>query len=589
MDASDLSTTHVSDPARLAALRNTALLDTPTEEAFDRLSRLAVSFVNAPVALVTLIDADRQFFKSCIGLPEPWCSRRESPLSHSFCKYNRIAGQPLIIEDARVHPLFKDCPAIWDLQVIAYLGIPLITSDGYVLGSFCVIDSKPRQWSKQEVAVVQDLAAAVIAEIQLRTEISARNRAENQRDELSELNKRLHEEITARKHAEEQQRQLEYQLHQAQKIEAIGRLAGGVAHDFNNLLSPIIGYSEILTLDPSLTEKQKQFTSEILRAGFHARDLVRQLLAFSRKQILDFKSLNINEAIERFSKLLRRTIPEDIEIRMILSPDIRPVMADAGQIEQIVMNLAVNAADAMPHGGRLTIETALAVLDGEYPGIPLDVAPGLYVMLAVSDTGHGMDQEVRDHIFEPFFSTKGQQGTGLGLATIFGIVKQHGGSIRLNSKPDEGTTFIIYLPVGEETPVEAENNGMTTDLASTETILLVEDSEQVRNLTKTILKQHGYTIIMAENGEEALRALASHKGQVQLLLADVVMPGMNGKELYEQAVRENPGMKVLYMSGYTSDIIISRGFLDEGVNFLQKPFTKKELTYRIREILDHNS
>jgi CheY-like chemotaxis protein len=261
-------------------------------------------------------------------------------------------------------------------------------------------------------------------------------------------------------------------------------------------------------------------------------------------------------------------------------------MADVGQIEQIIMNLAVNAADAMPHGGELTIETALSVLDGEYPGIPLDVAPGLYVMLAVSDTGHGMDKETRDHIFEPFFSTKGPQGTGLGLATIFGIVKQHGGNIRLYSEPNKGTTFKIYLPVAEETPVEAENSGITTDLACTETILLVEDSEQVRHLTRTVLKQQGYTVIMAENGEKALKALAAHKGPVHLLLTDVVMPGLNGKELYERVVREKSGMKVLYMSGYTNDIIFSRGLLDEGVNFIQKPFTKKELTARIREILD---
>ena len=330
MNLNDLAT-HLVDPARLAALHAVALLDTPTEEAFDRLSRLAAHFVKAPVALVSLVDANRQFFKSCIGLPEPWRSRRETPLSHSFCQHNRVAGHPLLIEDARTHFLVKDNLAIVDLNVIAYLGIPLVTSDGYVLGSFCVIDSKIRNWGKEDVSVIKDLAAAVMTEIQLRTEIAARSRAEGDRDNLAELNTLLREEITARKQAEEQQRQLEAQLHQAQKMEAIGRLSGGVAHDLNNLLSPILGYGELLSEDPGLNVEQRESLNEILNSGIRARDLVRQLLAFSRKQILEFKPLNINETIENFSKLLRRIIPEDIEIKAVLSPNIRPVMADHRQ------------------------------------------------------------------------------------------------------------------------------------------------------------------------------------------------------------------------------------------------------------------
>ena len=586
MNVNDLQT-HLIDPARLAALRTVALLDTPTEEAFDRLSRRAARFVNAPVALVTLVDADRQFFKSCIGLPEPWRSRRETPLTHSFCQHNRIAGQPLLIEDARTHPLLKDNLAIRDLQVIAYLGIPLITSDGYVLGSFCVIDSMPRQWTEEDVTFVQDLAAAVMTEIQLRTEITARHEAEGERDDLAELNTLLRKEISARKRAEAQQRRLEDQLHQTRKMEAIGRLAGGVAHDLNNMLAPILGYGELLSDDPGLDDEQRKPLREILRAGLRARDLVRQLLAFSRKQTLEFKPLNINETIESFGKLLLRIIPEDIEIKVVLSPDIRPVMADAGQIEQIIMNLAVNAADAMPDGGELIIETAVSELDEEFAEAHMDVAPGPHVILAVSDAGCGMDNETRGHIFEPFFSTKGERGTGLGLATVFGIVKQHGGNIWLYSEPGKGTTFKIYLPVAEEAAAAEKPSGKTaTDPKGTETVLLVEDNDQVRQLAYAILQRQGYTVFAAKDSDEALAKLASFKGPVHLLLTDVVMPGMNGRELYGKAAQNRPGLKVLYMSGYTDDVIAIHGVLDKEVHFIQKPFSTKALAYKIRDVLE---
>ncbi len=585
MNANDLNT-HLENPARLAALQTVALLDTPTEEAFDRLTRLAARFVNAPVALVSLVDANRQFFKSCVGLPEPWNSRRETPLSHSFCQHNRVAGHPLIIEDARTHHLLKDNLAIVDLNVIAYLGIPLVTSDGYVLGSFCVIDSKPRGWGAEDVSVIQDLAAAVMTEIHLRTEMADRSRAEGELDNLASLNTRLSEEISARKEAEEQKHQLEAQLHQAQKMEAIGRLSGGVAHDLNNLLSPILGYGELLSEDSALNNKQRESINHILNAGLRARDLVRQLLTFSRKQALQFKPLNINHTIENFSKLLRHTIPENIEIKVILSPNIRPVMVDIGQIEQIIMNLAVNAADAMPDGGALTIYTDIAELDKAYASTHPEVTPGLYIMLAVSDTGCGMDKETCDHVFEPFFSTKGEQGTGLGLATVFGIVKQHGGSIWLYSELNKGTTFKIYLPITEEGPVEEKANEKTVDdFTGTETILLVEDDELVLRLTLAVLQQQGYTILTARDGNEALAKLSSHEGLVHMLLTDVILPGMNGKELYEKAVQEHSGLKVVFMSGYPDNVIARLRVLDKGAQFIQKPFSTKDLACKIKEVL----
>ena len=393
--------------------------------------------------------------------------------------------------------------------------------------------------------------------------------------------------ITERKRAEEEKSRLEEQYHQAQKVESIGRLAGGVAHDLNNLLSPILGYSEILLDDLGADDTRREYVDEILRSGLRARDLVGQLLAFGRKQTLEYKPLNLNKTVSGFEKLLQRTIREDIEIAILLSPDIPIVMADIGQIEQVIMNLAVNAADAMPEGGRLSIETARANLDEAYAASHEDVKPGEYVMLAVSDTGYGMDDETREHLFEPFFSTKGEEGTGLGLATVYGIVKQHGGSIWFYSEPGIGTTFKVYLPVPEEPCVEESIGKKTaTSLKGSQTILLVEDNEPVRQLALAILERQGYTVLVAENGAEALTVLAAHDAKVHLLLTDVIMPGINGRELFAKVAEKYPDLKVIYMSGYTDNMIAHSGVLDEGVQFVQKPFSVRTLAAKVREVLD---
>lgn len=392
-----------------------------------------------------------------------------------------------------------------------------------------------------------------------------------------------------KEHRSNEKGRIEEQYHQARKLESIGRLAGGVSHDLNNLLSPIIGYGEMLLNDLDPGDARREFVDQILRAGLRARDLVRQLLAFSRKQTLEYKPVDMNKAVTGFEKLLRRTIREDIEIEIIPSPDIGTVMADINQIEQVILNLVVNASDAMPEGGCLTIETASANLDEDYAAKHQGVRPGAYVMLAVSDTGCGMDDETREHAFEPFFSTKGEQGTGLGLATVYGIVKQHGGNIWVYSELDKGTTFKIYLPVSEEARVEEKTcDKIATDLKGSETILLVEDDEQVRDLARAILRRQGYTVLVAENGLKALTVLASHDDPVQLLLTDVVMPEMNGKELFIKAAEKYPGLKVLYMSGYTANVIAHRGALEEGIAFIQKPFTVQALTAKVREVLEQD-
>jgi signal transduction histidine kinase/CheY-like chemotaxis protein len=392
--------------------------------------------------------------------------------------------------------------------------------------------------------------------------------------------------ISERKRAEKEKEYIDAQYRQAQKAEAVGRLAGGIAHDLNNLLSPIIGYGELLLDDFGPYDERRESIHQIVKAGFGARDLVRQLLAFSRKQTLEYKLLNLNDIVMEFEKLLRRTIREDIDLNIVTISDIPTIKADIGQIEQVIMNLCVNAQDAMPQGGKLTLETALVELDANYTAHHPDTEPGQYAMLKVSDTGFGMDTETREHIFEPFYSTKGEGGTGLGLATVYGIVKQHGGSIRVESESGRGTAFNVYLPVSGVPIAEQENvQDNYSELIGSGTILLVEDNPQVRNLAGTILRRQGYELLAAESGDHAMKILAAHDGPVDLLLTDVVMPDMNGKDLYWRISEKHPDIKVLYMSGYSGNVIAQRGVLEEGVQFIQKPFTIRGLATRVKDAL----
>ncbi len=382
---------------------------------------------------------------------------------------------------------------------------------------------------------------------------------------------------------------LETQLRQAQKMEAIGRLAGGVAHDFNNLLTAIIGNADLTLMSLDNDSPLQENIEEIKKAGHRAASLTRQLLAFSRKQVLQPKVLSLNEIITGLNKMLGRLIGEDVELKTFMEPDLGHVKADPGQIEQVLLNLAVNARDAMPQGGKLTIETANVDLDEEYFGRHAEqMQPGPYIMLSVSDTGIGMNEEVLSHIFEPFFTTKETgEGTGLGMATVYGIIDQNNGYIWPYSEPDQGTTFKIYLPriKGEVESGQKENTRKKISDAS-ETILMVEDNDEVRNLARNILQRYGYKVLEAENGEEALRISQQHQQPIHLMLTDVVMPGMSGRELAECIQSQRSEIKVLYMSGYTDSAIVHHGVLTSGVNFIQKPFTPDNLTSKIREVLD---
>jgi signal transduction histidine kinase len=421
--------------------------------------------------------------------------------------------------------------------------------------------------------------------------------------QLEEANRRL--ELLSESHAEkrsvaEREREdalealhnTEKQLVQSQKLEAVGRLAGGISHDFNNLLTVILGYTDISKRSLQEGDPLLRNLDEISKASERASSLTRQLLAFSRKQVMQPKVFDVNTVISDLKKMLRRMIGEDVELRVSLEPELGNIKADPVQLEQVIMNLVVNARDAMPKGGKLSIETSNVYLDESYAHEHVSVVPGEYVMLAISDTGCGMDEETRQQIFEPFFTTKEPgKGTGLGLSMVYGIVRQSGGNIWVYSEEGTGTTFKIYFPrVTAEAQEYKRTNGFAEVPKGCETILLVEDAALVRTLARQVLETAGYRVLEAESGEAALRICESINGtRIDLLLTDVVMPGMSGNDMSKILLAKQPDMPVLYMSGYTDDAIVQHGVLEPGINFLQKPFSPGALAVKVREVLDARS
>lgn len=474
---------------------------------------------------------------------------REMSLSGSPCE--RVYEEKAVWQySGSLKKLYRQDVFFQEHDLHAYLGIPIKDSVGDVIGILNVMDRQERTFGENEIHLLEILARYISNEIERNT--------------------------------------TEVQLRQSQKLEAVGQLAGGVAHDFNNMMTVVTGYCEYLLSSLNKSDSVYKSIKEIMKAGQRAASLAHQLLAFSRKQILQPEVLDINTTITNIEKLLRRLIGEDIDLVVVTDPALGRVKADPDQIDQIIMNLAVNARDAMPKGGKLTIETANAELDEAYTKKHVAVRLGPYVMLAVSDTGCGMDSETQSRIFEPFFTTKEEgKGTGLGLSTVYGIVRQSGGNIWVYSEPGHGTSFKIYLPLVEETagPVK-KKEAPPEALQGKETILLVEDEEMVRSLARLALVEHGYTVLEASNGVEALKIFEHHNGLIHLVLTDVVMPRMSGHDLIEHISLLGREVKVLYMSGYTDNAIQHHGILSSGTDFLQKPFTPTTLLRKIREALE---
>jgi signal transduction histidine kinase/CheY-like chemotaxis protein len=434
------------------------------------------------------------------------------------------------------------------------------------------------------------LKGALLLEERRKTARALQEAYDHVERQVEERTADLKREMAERIRAEEENRRLQEQLLQTQKMEAIGRLAGGIAHDFNNHLTAISGFSEFLLMELDQDDPKRQDVIEIIRAADRSAALTRQLLAFSRRQVIQPATLDLNKLISDMQRMLYRLIGENVDLVTALDPELGQIKADPGQIEQVILNLSINARDAMPNGGRLTIETANAELDGGYAQFHPGVAPGSYVLLTISDNGIGMDAETLSHLFEPFFTTKGRDGgTGLGLATVYGIVSQNGGSIWPYSEPGQGTVFKIYLPrIDQLAPPtdQVEELAAAKGLQGSETVLVLEDDDEVRTLTRRILERRGYTVLESDNADGAIALGLQHPGTIHLLLTDVILSGQkSGKDVAQALTTAGRTRKVLYMSGYTDDIIAYHGVLED-VHFIPKPFTMDGLARAVREVLD---
>ena len=491
----------------------------------------------------------------------------------------RITAQVITYKKPRVEENVPGCDGLKTFKaegIQSAIVVPVRVKERG-LGTIQLGSRSPRKFQENEIRLMEAIGNQIGIAVQ-------KARLYEETIQAYEQLKTTHERMIQ---TEESLHQSEEQLRQSQKMEAIGQLAGGIAHDFNNLLTVIKGYSQLSLLDIKENVPLKENIEEIQKASERASNLTRQLLAFSRRQILDFKVVNLNSIIQDLNKMLHRILGEDIELAYGLAEEIGKVRIDPGQIEQVVMNLAVNARDAMPSGGKLIIETSDEELDEAYAHTHADVTPGNYIRLTVSDTGSGMSPEVRGRAFEPFFSTKEKgRGTGLGLSTVYGIVKQSGGHIWVYSELGKGTTFKIYLPrVDAPLEVWISEGNVQGIPRGTETILVVEDEEKVRELTLRILKKQGYRVLEARDGNEALSLFKEREESIDLVLTDVVMPGMSGRQLVDQLKIMNQELKVLYMSGYTENAIAHEGILEEGTIYIQKPFTLEKLARKVRQVL----
>jgi two-component system cell cycle sensor histidine kinase/response regulator CckA len=512
------------------------------------------------------------------------------------------AEQELQESEERYRLLFESNPQpmwVYDLETLAFLAVnkSAVNHYGYSREDFLAMTIKDIR-PTEDIPALDDFLASSFERVSagsiwrhrkkdgniIEVEITAHSLVfDDRRAELV-----LAHDITERHRLETALLASEEQLRQSQKLEAIGQLAGGVAHDFNNLLTAINGYSALALRRVGDNHPISSYLEEIKKAGDRAANLTRQLLAFGRKQLLQPLAINLNDIVGDMIKLLKRLIGEDVQLVTRPGTGLKQIKADPGQLEQVLVNLVVNARDAMPRGGTVTIETANMTLDGAYASAHVGVTPGEYVMLAISDTGTGMDQDTRLRVFEPFFTTKEKgKGTGLGLSTVYGIIKQSGGNVWVYSELGKGTTFKVYLPQAEDdVNARQESKADVAMRRGSETVLLVEDEDMVRNLTSELLEESGYVVLSASGGQEALNFGKKHNDRIDLLITDVVMPKISGKEVAEQLKKIHPETKVLFMSGYTDEAIVHHGIVDSHIAFIQKPFSENALTRKVREVLD---
>jgi PAS domain S-box-containing protein len=670
------------EAARLETLRSYKILDTPPEDAFDRITRLVAKLLKAPIALVSLVDEHRLWFKARVGLPVP-----ELPRDQSFCDYAIRGSETLVVPDTLKHAYFAGNPlVVGEPHIRFYAGTPLRARGGQNIGTLCAIDVVPRELGDAELQALHDLAAVVEDALELRLAAETQRRLMEGKfdalfeyspdsnvlvDEAGTITRVNHQtemlfgysrgelvgrpveqlvpeslqvrhaadrrrmfamavphvmgagrgalfgrkrdgsafpveislsrlqfeegpqvlaavrDITLRVKSEQERQGLEVQLRQAQKMEAIGRLAGGVAHDFNNMLQVIEGYT-LLALDNLADPDQVAACLEqVKEAADRASDLTRRLLVFSRRQVLDRSTFSVGRLVLDLVKLASRLIGEDIELNVnVAAPD--PVVhADAGMLEQVLVNLCVNARDAMPNGGKLAIEVSQIQADAEFCGRHGWARPGPYAAIALTDTGLGMNAEVRQRIFEPFFTTKAVgQGTGLGLPMAYGILQQHEGGIEVESAPGHGSVFRVYLPVTRGQDKVVARKVLAEASLGRELVLVAEDSPPVRDFVSKVLRDHGYRVLVAQDGEEAVALHLAQRGKIRLALVDMVMPRCDGRSAVEQLHHNEPDLPVLFTTGYAGNLDHEDFARTQGIPILRKPYAPAELLHAVRQALD---